>query len=81
MMRQELEAHLEGLGYTRDRFGHYHKDKTTLEGEVRRYRYKFGARSVRYEARGTLSGQWARLQSAFYSAVSLKDGALTGFSR
>lgn len=70
MTREQLETYLHSQGWTRDRFGHYHRQG---------YRFKLQARSCRLESK-TSSGEWVRLRSGYYSALTVNSGKLSGLT-
>lgn len=83
MTREALENYLAGFHFKKDRYGHF----ISPTGE---YRYKFQARSVRYERKihhpaGNYSparNEWMRLYSGFYSEISISpENRLLGFKR
>jgi hypothetical protein len=71
MTRQEFEAWAVGRGYTRDRWGHYHKGER---------RFKLSKVAVRLEAKAGSAG-WVRLRSGYFSKLRITEaGTLAGMA-
>ena len=51
MEKQDLEQWLISMGYEKDSFGHYKKNKLAKNGNMELYRFKLGKQSARYEVR------------------------------
>ena len=69
MTKAEFETWATKSGFSRDRWGHFHKGETRL---------KVSSTTVRLEVKATAAG-WVRLRSNYFSKLSLTaDGKLSG---
>ena len=81
MTRPEFVAWAQAHGWVMDRFGHLQKTSEGRDMSQHQYRYKLSRVAVRKEVK-TGSGQWVRIVSGYYSALSVnEDGKLVGMSR
>lgn len=73
LVREWVQAN----GYKEDRWGNWVQERPHQPtGELRRYRYKFGRTSVRYEVFNANINSWVRLLSGYYKDLALIDGKI-----
>lgn len=75
--RLELEAHLESIGYEKDRFGHWHKERHGTK-----IRFKLANTSCRFEKQVNINGknEWVNLRPfkpLYYKNFHLVNGKIS----
>ena len=77
MTKEQLIEWATAHGWTPDRYGHLQKTTVGLSGAKRHDRLKLSRIAARHETK--LSFGWSRLQSGYYSALSItSEGKLAG---
>lgn len=75
MKRNLIEKWLISNGWEIDRWGHYHKNKITVDGETKEARLKMQESSIRYEI-AIEDNEWAMITSDYYRCCRLVDNKL-----
>jgi len=79
MKLTEFKKWAKSKGWQEDNYGHLHK-----ETDGRKYRFKIGSTSVRYERQALIHDQyeWLQIASGYYKSLSItEDGKLKGLTK
>lgn len=75
MRRSTIEKWLNTNGWEIDKWGHYHKNKITVDDEMKCARLKMQESSIRYEVEAE-NGEWNLITLDFYRHCKLNDNKL-----
>ena len=75
MKRNLIEKWLVSNGWEIDQWGHYHKNKITVAGEMKEARLKMQESTIRYEIIAD-HNDWAMITSDYYRSCKLIDNKL-----
>ncbi len=75
MRRTTIEKWLHSNGWQPDKWGHYHKNKITVNDELKCARMKMQKSSIRYEIDAG-DGEWDLITTDFYRYCKLNDDKL-----
>lgn len=75
MRRKTIERWLNSNDWSIDKHGHYHKNKMTVDGELKDARMKMQETSIRYEIL-TDFGEYALIDTDFYRNCKLVENKL-----